>query len=260
MNGRRPALAVLVLTVALLRPVPAAAAGPPVDYVALGDSYAAGLGSPGATGWCGRSPQSYPQQWVARRPVRSFAFVACNGATTVDLRAYQLSALDAGTDLVSVTIGGNDAGFAPTVGSCLVTDDRTCADAVGVARAVIRHVLPARLDATYRAIRDRSPAARVVVLGYPRLFERGPCPGGLSAAKRDTLNAGADELDTVIAARAAAAGFRYVDVRAAFAGHGICSDRAWVNTVSLLRPLDSYHPNTAGYTDGYLPGLTAAAG
>jgi lysophospholipase L1-like esterase len=256
---RRSWLVALAVLLAVALPQPAAAAPEPLDYVALGDSYAAGLGSSGAAGWCGRSPRSYPRQWVAAHPVRSFAFDACNAATTTDLRLSQLSHLDSGTDLVTVTIGGNDAGFAPAVATCVLADDAGCLGAVRLARDVIAHVLPGLLDAAYADIRRRAPRATVVVVGYPRLFGGGPCPGqGLSEAERAGLDAGADDLAGVVADRARAAGFTWVDVRPAFAGHGACGSDPWINGLSAHRLIDSFHPNDAGYTRGYLPAVTAA--
>jgi lysophospholipase L1-like esterase len=247
----------LVLTVGV---TPARAAGT-FEFVALGDSYAAGLGTPGATGWCARSPRSYPRLWKDRNTVTTFRFVACSGATTDDVLRDQVSALRSGTDLVSITVGGNDAGFAPTVISCVLAGDSACTSAVRLARTYISDVLPGRLDTTYAAIRRRAPDARVVVLAYPRLFDTtGGCgAGGMSLAKRKVLNAAADDLTEVVRARAAAAGFTFADVRAAFDRHGICGAAPWVNPLSVLRPLDSFHPTTAGYADGYLPALAAAA-
>ncbi len=248
-----PALAAVLLAA----PAHAAAA---VDYVALGDSYSSGVGAPGATGSCARSPRAYPRLWADRSDVASFRFVACGGATTDEVLSGQLSALTAGTDLVTVTIGGNDAGFAPAVASCVMGSDAACGTAIGVARRYMTRVLPGDLDATYAAIRARAPNATVVVLGYPRLFETTTTcgRGAMSPAKRRSLNAGADELATVISARARAAGFTYADVRDAFAGHGICGRTPWINNFSLLRVPASFHPTAAGYADGYLPALAAA--
>ena len=241
---------------------PAARAADPVDYVALGDSYASGLGTTGATGRCNRSPRGYPQLWADRNDVATFRSVACSGATTVDVLNEQLSALGASTDLVSITVGGNDAGFAPSVISCVVASDKVCTGAVRVSRAFITGVLPGLLDITYAAIRRRAPDARVVVLAYPRLFDTaGSCgPGGMSLVKRRAINDAADDLARVIRARAEAAGFTFADVREAFADHGICARTPWINRLSVLRPADSFHPNANGQAKGYLPVFSSAAG
>jgi lysophospholipase L1-like esterase len=245
-----------LLTVLIASP---AAAADPVEYVALGDSYAAGLGTPQAAGWCARSPQAHPQLW-AKASGADLTSVACSGATTTDVLASQVSTLSASTDLVSITVGGNDSGFAPTVITCVLATDSGCTAAVRRARTSITGTLPGRLDTVYAAIRERAPDARVVVLAYPRLFDTaGACPGGMSLAKRRALNAAADELAEVIRARAEHAGFVFADVRAAFAGRGICSRTPWVNRVSVLRPADSFHPTATGQRLGYLPALAAAA-
>lgn len=263
--SRRPlawlVLPTLLTLVAQLAPAsPAAAAASTVDYVALGDSYATAIGAPGATGACGRGSRGYPALWATANAPASFRSVACGGATTDDVQRSQLSALTAGTDLVSLTIGGNDAGFARTVISCTVGSDAACTRTVDNARSSAARTLPGRLDATYRAVRQRAPNAVVVVLGYPRLFDAAAsCPGGLSLVKRRALNAGADELARIIAERAAAAGFVFADVRPGFDTHGVCARTPWINGLNLLAATNSYHPNTAGYAQGYLPALNAAA-
>ncbi|WP_033340823.1 SGNH/GDSL hydrolase family protein [Catenuloplanes japonicus] len=248
-------LSVTMLAAVLVAPATPAAAAAPVDYVALGDSYSAGTGASGASGSCTRSAKGYPQLWANRHEVSSFAFVACAGATTQDVLASQVSALGTGTDLVTITIGGNDAGFAPGAISCVLGADDFCLGVVEASRAYIRTVLPFQLDALYAEIEARAPSARVVVLGYPRLFETGACPGGLSLVKRQALNAAADDLATVTRARAQAAGLTWADTRTAFAGHGVCAGTPWINRVNLTNLTATFHPNDAGYAGGYLPVL-----
>ena len=262
--SRRPTVLACLVTSSLLTLVaatPAAAAQSSVDYVAMGDSYSAGVGAPGQSGLCLRSSRSYTAQWAERNDPASFRTVACGGAKTGDVRTWQVPFLSKRTDLVTITIGGNDAGFADTVISCTLGSEAACAGKVDSARDYIDETLPGLLDRTYRAIRAKAPHARVVVLGYPRLFdETNPyCGiGGLSLAKRRVLNDGADDLAAVIGERARAAGFTWVDVRDRFDGHGACAASPWINGLTILPPTDSFHPNTDGYTDGYLPALTAA--
>jgi lysophospholipase L1-like esterase len=261
MGQRRP-LAVLALLVSALMGGTVAAASSAqaaaIDYVALGDSYSSGVGTPGASGPCLRSPQGYPQLWVDTHEVSSFANASCSGAETEDVRADQVSSLSSATDQVTITIGGNDVGFADTMIICTLGTTASCLAAVDRAREQAKTTLPGDLDATYADIRDRAPDAAVYVLGYPRLFEEGTCPAGLSLAKRQAINDAADELSDIIAGRADAAGFSYVDVRGQFAGHGVCSATPWINAFSLS--VRAYHPNAAGYRNGYLPALTAATG
>ncbi|GIF16228.1 SGNH/GDSL hydrolase family protein [Actinoplanes teichomyceticus] len=246
---------VLALTVAAASPAQAAG----VDYVALGDSYSSGVGAPGQSGICLRSNHSYAAQWAARNSPTSFQFLACGGAVTDDVVKTQVPAMNSGADLVSITIGGNDAGFAPTVLTCLTSSDATCTAKVNQGRAYVANTLPGKLDATYAAIRAKAPGARVVVLSYPNIFDTSSVLCEMSTTKRKALNGGAQALDDMIKSRATAAGFVYADVRDNFAGHGVCSSRPYLNGLTIIPPQNSYHPNVNGYTSGYLPALTGAA-
>lgn len=241
---------------------PAAVAQQAVDYVALGDSYASGTGTrsyyPGS-GSCLRSPFAYPVLWIRSHSTSSFFFDACSGATTDDLLAGQLGNLGPGTDLVTVSIGGNDAGFAQVMSTCQVRGPAACEVAITAAEAYIGSELPARLDATYQAIRDGASAARVVVMGYPQLFEVGPCINSLTPATRARLNGVADQLAAVIADRASTAGFEFADSRAGFAGHRVCAVDEWINGPSFPAR-ESYHPDQDGHANAYLPALDALTG
>jgi lysophospholipase L1-like esterase len=261
--GAAAAVAATVLTVASA-PVSAAAAG--VRYAALGDSYSSGVGTGNyyaSSGSCHRSPQGYPALWAARHRVSSFTFAACAGAKTADVRNNQLGGLSAATTLVSITIGGNDAGFATVLENCILQSDAGCKAAVDSAEAFARTTLPGRLRSVYGAIRRHAPRASVVVLGYPRLYQRhGTCLAGMDEAKRGYLNGGADVLDSVIRTQVGRyRGFRFVDVRAAFAPHEICSPGTWwLHSLELSQPTESYHPTVEGYRYGYLPALASVAG
>ncbi|MDQ4094191.1 MAG: SGNH/GDSL hydrolase family protein [Actinomycetota bacterium] len=236
-----------------------------VDYVALGDSYSSGVGTgvyDSASGACARSPLSYPPLWAAEHQPASFGFVACSGAKTADVVTNQISALQPGTDLVTITIGGNDAGFGPVVQTCTVAEsDRTCFAAVDAAEAFERTVLRDRLTRTYAEIRRAAPHAQVIVLGYPRLFDLAPeCaePRVPNQARREKLNEGADVLNDVIQSTSQQAGFSFVDVRNRFAGHGVCSVDPWINGPSVPPSVGPYHPNQTGYRAGYLEALDEA--
>jgi lysophospholipase L1-like esterase len=270
MNSRPTHRPHLVLAAALLGVVAAvSAAAPswaaaPAVYAALGDSYASGVGAgpyDPASGSCERSSRSADALWAARHAGTVFSFVACAGATTTDVLNNQLGVLSAATTMVTITIGGNDAGFVTVVTTCLLGTDSACKAAVDNAKAYATTVLPGKLGQTYAAIRGRAPNARLIVLGYPRLFELTSSCGlfGMDLTKRTVLDSGADTLAGVIAGRAGAAGATFVDVRPAFAGHGICSGSPWIHSTTF--PVgDSYHPFPAGYGSGYLPALLAVTG
>lgn len=237
-----------------LAPAPAPAAS---EYVALGDSYAAGLGAGReADDSCRRSPEAHPALWAERADV-PLVFAACAGATTADV-VRQASRITPATTLVTITAGGNDAGFADVMTTCTVSQDEECVRRVGQAEEFARTELPGRLDALYAAVRERT-SAEVVVLGYPHLFS-GETWCLMSRPKRNALNSAVDVVAEVTRERAEAAGFAFSDVRDEFAGHGVCSDDPWVNGLVLL-PVDrSYHPNRAGQERGYLPALTEVVG
>src|SRR5690349_2351857 len=118
---RRVAAAVSALASLLAVPVvlaaPAQAAAP--SYVALGDSYSSGVGtrtyiSDGTS--CQRSTYAFPSL-VAQQKGYALTFKACSGARIPDVTG-QLSALSATTGYVTVSVGGNDAGFSSVIAEC----------------------------------------------------------------------------------------------------------------------------------------------
>ncbi|TCO65777.1 SGNH/GDSL hydrolase family protein [Actinocrispum wychmicini] len=239
---------------------PANAAG--ANYVALGDSYSSGVGTGGpySGGSCDRSASAYPQLWANSHSPSSFTFAACSGARTGDVLSGQVGSLNAGTTLVTISIGGNDAGFVDVITTCTLNDDQTCINRVNQGKAFVNNELPAKLDSVYAAIKQRSPSARVIVLGYPHFYKvPGNCILGLSDTKRSAINSGADALASVTSARAAAAGFTFVDIRTIWTNHEICSSDRWLN--SLTWPVgESYHPTKDGQAKGYLVALNRVTG
>ncbi|MGN9757192.1 SGNH/GDSL hydrolase family protein [Streptomyces sp. SD31] len=232
-------------------------------YVALGDSYSSGLGAGSyisSSGDCKRSTKAYPYLWAAANSPSSFDFTACSGARTSDVMAGQLGPLNSATALVSITIGGNDAGFADIMTTCVLQSDSACVSRINTAKAFVDSTLPGRLDTVYTAIRTRAPSAHVVVLGYPRFYKLGASGClGLSETKRRALNDAADYIDAATEKRALDHGFTFGDVRPAFTGHEICSGSSWMHAVNWLNIPESYHPTAAGQSGGYLPVLNSAA-
>lgn len=252
MHRYRLILASLLASIAVLasQAVSAQAATSPT-YVALGDSYGAGVGTrvyyADNTG-CYRSPLGYAAR-VARQYDLSLTLAACSGATTIEVVNTQAGALRRSTNYVSVTVGGNDLGFVSVLTSCALPGWLgNCRAAVDRARVTLQTSLPDRLTTVLSTIRERAPRANVVVTGYPRLFNGEDCSlfTFFSADDEARLNAATDELNAVIESRARAAGMRYVDPVPAFESHAWCDDRAWVNGLSY--PLiNSFHPNRAGH-------------
>ena len=247
-------------TALILESAPAsAAASVRINYVALGDSYAAGVGTldyDPSSGDCERSPEGYPA--LVANHASTFVSDACSGATTADVQSAQMNDLGIDTDLITITVGGNDAGFSSVVATCLLGTDDQCVTAVDNATTTVNNTLPGLLDTTYTAIQNRAPNARVVVAGYPHLMDETAASCDLSSVKRQALNKGSDALDAVISARAAAAGFAFADPRPTFAGHGVCSSSPWINAFSSDHVGETFHPTADGYRLGYLPAVLSA--
>jgi hypothetical protein len=243
--------AVLVAALAALA-VPSSALAD--NYVALGDSYSSGVGTNSYTlsSSCLRGVYAYPYLVSQQRPNTSLNFVACSGATTTSLMQSQIQAVNASTNIVTVTIGGNDIGFSSLILQCTLG---SCSSALNSTRAGLNTSLAPKLDTVYSAIKAQAPSARVVVLGYPRLFSTSSCLGtsGISAQERSDANLLADAVDSVTAARAAAYGFTYKSAIGSFTGHAVCSSSAWLNGLNIFNTTESYHPNRPGNSSGYAP-------
>lgn len=194
----------LLLAAAAVTP---AAAGPSTPnrgrYAALGDSYAAGVGV--------TPSEAYPALLAGK--LNKVTFLAESGATTVDVLTEQVPMIPATATQVTLTVGGNDIGFA-TVALACAADPTACAGAVAAVPA-----MQANLAALIAAITAQAPQATVYVTGYPHLFQPvltadGPyCPtmSALSAATAQADGA-VTVLNGAIAHVAGQAGATYVPV------------------------------------------------
>jgi lysophospholipase L1-like esterase len=232
-------------------------------YVALGDSYSSGTGT--RTYYdsnCQRSVYAYPYLLHNAHPAWTFVQAACAGAKTGDILNTQSASLTSGTNWVTYTIGGNDAGFSSVITECAQPWwSSDCDGAIDQAQAYINNTLPGRLDLVNNKIKSLSPTAKVIVLDYPRLFNGEDCNAGtfFSPAEETRLNQTADLLKSKLSAAASRAGanFLFRDVIPPFIGHAICdggggSSTEWIN--GLSNPIgESYHPKTTGHANGYYP-------
>ncbi|MCC3765358.1 SGNH/GDSL hydrolase family protein [Glycomyces sp. TRM65418] len=230
------------------------------QYVALGDSYASGVGAGDylADDGCYRSANAYPREAAAALGERLW-FEACSGARVEDVIANQLDHLyRVNTEHVTIGVGGNDAGFSSVLGACAGTDTALCEAAIANARDIITTSLPDELDDLYTRVRNRAFSAEIVVVGNPRLFNETSCSGTLAItpAEQALLNDTADLLAETTAAVAADHGFDFADPREAFTGHEVCSADPWI--LGYVGTLESFHPNAAGqaaYADVVIPHL-----
>ena len=248
------------LTFGLGSPASAAVAD---NYVALGDSYSSGVGAGSYTaesGSCSRSINAYPALWAAAHSTTVYRSVACSGATTGSLISSQVPALSATTTLVSVTIGGNDAGFSNIMSTCAVQGTDACVAAVNAAESFAQSTLPGRLDNAYNAIRSQAPNAKVVVLSYPVFYQLGTLCVGLSATSRAKINEGINMVDDITRTAAGRHSFTFADVRSIFVGHQLCSyGTKWLHALNFAELGISYHPTAAGQSGGYLPVFSGSA-
>ena len=234
---------------------PAVAAG--TSYVALGDSYSSGTGtrtyiSDGTS--CLRSVYAYPTLNAAALGL-DLNFRACSGATVADVTNTQLSALNSSTSYVTISVGGNDAGFADVLTECALPGWMSnCNGAIDDAQYIVNNVLPSRLTTLYSSIRAKAPNAKVIVVGYPRIFMGEDCNAltWFSPTEEARLNSMADLLNAKTATLAANAGFSFANPTQAFIGHAVCDNPEWLN--GLSSPIqESYHPNIDGQRYGYAP-------
>ncbi|MBG6239069.1 lysophospholipase L1-like esterase [Mycetocola sp. CAN_C7] len=223
------------------------------SYVALGDSFTSGQGAPPYSNEaCKRSTyKSYPVIASVISPYRLSANKACSGASIAAV-AGQLAGVSPSTALVTITVGGIDAGSNQVLAACTDPTSALCAATVAASSATIASLGPS-LVAAYATVAATLPYARIAVLGYPRLFHPGVAPLG------DLVNAGTDALNAVIKGSVSATGnarIGFVDVSQEFAGHGIGSSVPYIS-FNPANPLAAanFHPNVLGNGLGYARAL-----
>jgi lysophospholipase L1-like esterase len=242
---------------------PAAAPTAYDEYVALGDSYtAAPLVPPTDTSnACLRSGVNYPALIAAAMPGTELTDVSCSGAATENMTIPQrgmtgsvppqFDALRRGTDLVTVGLGGNDDGlFSAVLGQCtkLRSSDPTGSPCTreleGKTEASLDRIRGNLADVV-EGVRERSPKARILVVGYPQIVPEADTCTDLALADGDYAFARQvnEDLNDAVEAASDDTDAEYVDVWSASAGHDICGDEPWINgrVTSASRAL-AYHP------------------
>lgn len=236
--------------------------------MALGDSYTSGPGIPRQVDpGCARSDHNYPSLLAAERQAAAFTDVSCGGATTAEMwqaqgrNPPQLDALDRHTDLVTLQIGGNDVGFGSIIATCarLAAEDpagNPCersyrsAGHDAPALAVVRTA--PKVDRVLRAVRARSPHARVLVVGYPDLLpdDGGGCFPQVPFARRDfpCLRDTEKRLNLMLRLVAGVNGAEYVDTYDPTVGHDMCQAPAdrWIEPLRPEAPAAPAHPDARG--------------
>jgi lysophospholipase L1-like esterase len=249
------------------------------SLLALGDSFSAGEGAgsydpstnnPGRN-TCHRSRLAWPTRVADKLGLVALPSLACSGAVVREVtdggrrheperQISQISRISHDPDVITITIGGNDLGFASVLEACVFGNCRRHYSKPS--GDILEHritALASELPGAYARIRRAAPNARLVVMGYPRLFadgdlgRAGNCAafGRITTAETNYLNALVRKTDIAIAGAAEIAGADFIDVTDAFDGQELrCSGPSYMNRLKIVpRRLfkASFHPNARGY-------------
>ncbi|MEJ0034804.1 MAG: GDSL-type esterase/lipase family protein [Gammaproteobacteria bacterium] len=263
------------------------------SYVALGDSYSSGegvgpffAGSDTATDECHRSTRAYstlihvPSNLtpISKRTDALFNFIACSGAETINVTAggesYKseppqlapVNRVDSSRDLVTITVGGNDAQFIPILKYCLAHTH--CNDLkpfgpysdleLGELFPALAILVGVRMFDLFTEIRDATPNAATLVMDYPLLVSGREClvsgiPGtfiNLSADEQSFMRDATQQLDTAVKYAAALAGVHFASTIEHFAGHEVCgSQENWINGLVPYNVPATFHPTARGQAE-----------
>lgn len=224
-----------------------------MNYLALGDSYAAGLGSGGGIDstrpndfdeCCFRNYNAYPYLLSRSLGVSSLDFRACGGATiesmgndtnSVMRQLEERVAVGYGNvHLVTVTVGGNDMEFARLITSCAVNylsmSDK-CSKAISRAQYLVENVISRDLHKLDKYLHKLFPKATIVFTGYPKPYPDEEPENLLCVTRsvREAMNSLSIQLNDAIRKKVA----NFVEV--SFKGHELCNSggntgrKAWMN-------------------------------
>lgn len=245
---------------------------PGATYVAMGDSYSSGKGNPpyevgtdvggSYENRCHRSSQAYPRLLQDSLSLDSVAFVACSGATTADVLyggsgegswdgSPQVDALSEDTEIVTITIGGNDAGFQEYLFGCISVCGPPTVTYDAMMSLIDSPSFLSNLETTYEEILDRTSSADVYVIDYPYVAadNAGICNAlDFSGARDIQVALNASIAQAVVNVQSISTDYsdrlRYVSTNATgspFAGKHLCNGGAsdFGST--------TFHPNTQGH-------------
>jgi len=260
---RRRIIAIAAAAAALLAlpfgaaPAFAGQPAPVAKYVALGDSYAAGQGAAAPLDSCLRTTLGYASQIDAIPRFNLLRLPACSGATIDQVSAQQLSQVNQGTTLVTITAGANDLNIGGVYAACAPDETSVgCQQATAAAIAAIPTVGP-KMAGLIGGVHERSPRATIVVTGYPEPFGAAYASGDALAA---LVNGATDALDAQLGGAVqaeAAAGVPVVFAPISFGAHAIAGgDVPWLGA-DPTDPVTFFHPNALGYS-AYRDAILAA--
>jgi lysophospholipase L1-like esterase len=261
----------VLLAVLGLVAVPAAAAAQTgtLRYVNMGDSYSAGAGivppAPNSPPDCAQSTLNWARDLATARGYQ-LTDVSCSGAETKDYTtaqypgvAPQLNALSPKTQLVTMTIGGNDNGvFVGTIQKCGAAAASTagqgspCKNMYGNSFVnTINNSTYPNLVAALTRVRAKAPKARVAISGYLHILPPTTgCYPIMPVASGDVpyLNTVQATLNNAVKRAAVRTGVTFIDVSGISAGHDACQPLGtrWVEPVVGSTNFIPVHPNALG--------------
>lgn len=269
-----------------------------IIYVALGDSYSSGTGT-GKGNYvpdtitdnneCRRSRIAYstnahgiPQGYSVSR-----YFFACHGAETDHVldtwwngkkepkepeetdempQSDNIELADA--DIVTITIGGNDADFAKVMMICMLNNNQCHELNFDMINKTYAEVISKRIEdirillrEAYSKLKQKAPNAKIYVLGYPLIVEELsknynfgirildiPITFQFTIEEAQHIRQWGKQLNELIEEEAVSMGFRFVPVTRHFRGHLIGGDRwPYINLVKWPNKSESIHPNKGGH-------------
>lgn len=235
------------------------------QYVALGSSFAAGLGlgdrAHGSPFACQRSMNGYPQQ-LARATGLALVDMTCSGSTAEHVlnggqffQGPQLDGVTSSTQLVTLTSGGNDISY---IGDLVSMGYHNRGGFLGKVVGLLMpapHLLSERniakveadIGAAITGVRERAPSARIVVATYVAVLpEQGTCEAlNLTEEQVALMRPVADQLANATRAAALAGGAKLVDMATIGRGHDACAREPWTNGLSPEHGA-AFHPTQAG--------------
>lgn len=266
------AVALAATSTVALSPAASAAEQAPLKYVAMGDSYSAGsgilplssfAGNPG----CAQSTRNVGHVLASQKGL-DLTDVSCGGAQTKDFAnaqsptaGPQYDALSKDTQLVTMTIGGNDGSvFGDALTTCAGLGVATlgfgkpCTNKFGTTQIdQINNVTYPALVKAIQGVKQRAPQAKVAIAGYPQIMPQdgSACYAKMPIARGDIpyVNKLEKTLNAAIQRAANETGATFVDMWSASEGHDACKPLGtrWVEPLLWGTNFVPVHPNALGY-------------
>jgi GDSL-like Lipase/Acylhydrolase family len=233
---------------------------------------------------CHRHDLAYPVQIARILHATQSIFIACSGATTAnigeipstaksqhpqspvnvaggntqvtDLKNFRTERLGgADPSVITIGIGGNDAGFASIAEHCIALSLFPCSSDQSFVDTVLNKItgpVYESLEGTFAGLRVDFPNSTIVAFGYPTpVSASAPGCNGAPLYQQDKAFLGVTVLDTLnqtIAEAAEAAGISYVDVSSVTVGHEVCTSEPWFRGLSW--PIgQSFHPTQLAHDE-----------